>query len=288
MNKSILSFLLCLGMVASAQTLYPLGQLEGPYAVYDIVDGDTLYLADIGKVRLIGVDTPEKNPGEKLERVARQLNIRANVIQAWGRKATKEASYWLQDADVWLEFDVGPEDPYGRPLVYLYIEDEQGDWEYDGRRFYQVNLELMRSGWAQTIRLEPNTRYADLYAQTMREAQAARSGMWFERLGDGSVRIDCILFNPKGPDEGNENISLYIPEGRPDQSVDGWVIKDAQGNEIRLEGTIEAGYIYDYPALRNEAIWGNKGDTASLYDADNVLVDQLSYTGNEGGKVCSP
>lgn len=287
MKYFILLSLLCLAMLSNAQTLQPLGQLQGPYPVYDIVDGDTLYLGEIGKVRLIGIDTPEKNPGEKLERVARQLNLRASVIQAWGRNATEEAKYWLQDADVWLEFDVSAEDPYGRPLVYLYLEDAEGDWEYNDRRFYQVNLELMRSGWAQTIRIEPNTRYADLYEATMREAQANRSGMWFERLGEGSVRIDCILFNPRGRDEGKENISLYIPEDKPDQDVTGWVIKDAQGNEIRLEGIIEAGYVYDYPALRDEAIWGNRGDTASLYDAEGNLIDRLSYTGDEGSQVCS-
>ena len=54
----------------------------------------------------------------------------------------------------------------------------QGDWLHRGRRFRQVNLEMVRAGWAEVYTVPPNVRYAELYLQAAREARARGVGMW--------------------------------------------------------------------------------------------------------------
>ncbi len=65
-----------------------------------------------------------------------------------------------------------------RVLAYLYLEDPKGDWIYAGRRFHQVNLEMVRAGWAEPYTVPPNVRYADLYLEAAREARAKGRGIW--------------------------------------------------------------------------------------------------------------
>lgn len=80
-----------------------------------VVDGDTIEvtLADGSKerVRMIGIDTPESvHPdGDKNN---------ADVVVA--SDYTKEQ---LLNKTVYLEFDVGEKDQYGRLLAYVYIND---------------------------------------------------------------------------------------------------------------------------------------------------------------------
>jgi micrococcal nuclease len=64
--------------------------------------------------------------------------------------------------------DVQERDRYRRVRVYLYLEDPWGDWTYGGRRFLQVNLELVRAGWAEPYTVPSNVRYAELYVQAAR------------------------------------------------------------------------------------------------------------------------
>lgn len=63
-------------------------------------------------------------------------------------------------------------------LAYLYVEDPRGDWAYGGRRFLQVNLEMVRASWADPYTVPPNVRYAHLYLEAAREARAKGRGMW--------------------------------------------------------------------------------------------------------------
>jgi len=77
-----------------------------------------------------------------------------------------------------VELDVQERDRYRRVLAYLYLESPRGDWTYGGRRFVQVNLELVRAGWAEPYTVPPNVRYAELYVQAAREARAKGRGMW--------------------------------------------------------------------------------------------------------------
>ena len=98
-------------------------------------DGDTLFLADGTKVRLLGIDTPEV--GDDLE--------------CYGDEATALLRSLLPEgAAVSVLADQQPLDQYGRALLFIYTDD--GDL---------VNLTLIEKGAAEAVVLPPNLLFAD-------------------------------------------------------------------------------------------------------------------------------
>lgn len=155
--------------LALVLALAPGGRLQGPVAVLEVVDGDTVELQGLGPVRLIGVDAPESTYNRRTsgpEEVRLGLEAKAFLARL------------LQGRKVWVELDVQERDRYRRVLAYLYLEDPRGDWIHGGSRLLQVNLELVRAGWAEPYTVPPNVRYAALYLQAAREARAKGVGMW--------------------------------------------------------------------------------------------------------------
>jgi micrococcal nuclease len=115
-------------------------------------DGDTLWLSGIGKVRLIGVDTPEVS-GE---------------VECYGREASAFVKRLLPlGARVRYSLGVERRDRYGRALAYVYTGDG---------RF--LNLLLVRRGYAQPLTIPPNDRFARRFAAAARGARARRAGRW--------------------------------------------------------------------------------------------------------------
>lgn len=136
--------------------------LEGAYAVERVVDGDTLYIInDTGKsekIRLIGVDTPESVHAEESK------NTEEGLIASDFTKAL------LSDTQVWLEYDVDRYDQYGRTLAYVYVEE--------GDNLVMVQDQLLYHGLAQTMTIQPNSKYATRFVEIQREAQQAGRGFW--------------------------------------------------------------------------------------------------------------
>lgn len=169
--------------LAGFLALIPQGKLAGPYPILSVTDGDTLRVGPFGeaqKVRLIGIDTPEKYEGPKLNRDSRRSGRDRHELQLLGRAASRFTEHLVSGKDVWLEFDLTPRDRHGRLLAYVYYEDAAGDWQWQGKRFRQLNLEIIRAGWAVPMTIVPNVRYAELYAQAQRQAREARRGIWAE------------------------------------------------------------------------------------------------------------
>jgi micrococcal nuclease len=115
-------------------------------------DGDTLWLSGIGKVRLIGVDTPEVH----------------GRVECFGRAASAFVRRLLPlGARVRYSLGVEPRDRYGRALAYLYTDDG---------RF--VNLLLVRRGYAQPLTVPPNDHFAARFGRAARGARARGAGLW--------------------------------------------------------------------------------------------------------------
>ncbi len=124
---------------------------RGSATVARVVDGDTVVLSGIGRSRLIGIDTPE-------------IHGRAECL---GREAAAYAGRLLTGRRVRWRGGVEARDRYGRALVYL--------WLADGRF---VNELLVAGGWARTLAIAPNVRYAALLARRASEARAGSRGLW--------------------------------------------------------------------------------------------------------------
>jgi micrococcal nuclease len=115
-------------------------------------DGDTLWLSGVGKVRLIGIDTPEVY-GE---------------VECFGREASAFVERLLPlGSEVRYRLGVEERDRYGRALAYL--------WLRDGRF---LNRLLVARGLAQPLTIPPNVEYSELFLRAARGARAAGRGLW--------------------------------------------------------------------------------------------------------------
>jgi micrococcal nuclease len=122
-------------------------------AVVDYVhDGDTLFLTDGRKVRLLGIDTPE---------IGDNLECLGNEATAALRAKLPEGTHVRTVADV------QPLDQYGRTLLFLFTDD--------GRL---VNLDLISEGYAEAVVLEPNVLWSAEVEAAEDAAQAAALGIW--------------------------------------------------------------------------------------------------------------
>jgi micrococcal nuclease len=126
-----------------------------PARVTKHTDGDTLWLSGIGKVRLIGVDTPEVYGG----------------VECFGREASAFVERLVPlGARVSYRLGVEERDRYGRALAYVYLDDG---------RF--LNLLLVRRGFAQPLTIPPNVEFSERFVAAARSARSAGRGLWASR-----------------------------------------------------------------------------------------------------------
>jgi micrococcal nuclease len=127
---------------------------SGPVAarVTRHTDGDTLWLSRIGKVRLIGVDTPEVY----------------GQVECFGRRASAFVERLLPlGSRVSYRLGVEPRDRYGRALAYVYLGD--------GRL---LNMVLVERGLAQPLTIPPNDELAGRFVAAARSARRRGAGLW--------------------------------------------------------------------------------------------------------------
>jgi micrococcal nuclease len=128
-----------------------LAQREPSCVVGQVVDGDTFHCRDGRKVRLIGIDAPERR-------------------QSFGSVASHALLKMLPlGTAVRLERDVTVTDRYGRLLAYVWVGA------------ILVNEAMVRDGWAVLYTLPPNVKYADRLGRAQKEARARGTGLWAQR-----------------------------------------------------------------------------------------------------------
>lgn len=137
-----------------------------------IVDGDTVLVKKTSgesiKVRLIGIDTPES------------VNPDASKNTESGKIAS---DYLKKELPVqhtyYLEYDSEREDKYGRTLAYLWLTDDPADT--DNKEYvstYMLNAILLKNGYATTMTIEPNTKYAKMFDEIKNEAKSNNVELW--------------------------------------------------------------------------------------------------------------
>jgi micrococcal nuclease len=123
-----------------------------------VVDGDTVevdYAGGTEDVRYIGIDTPESVKPD-------------TPVQCYALAASHFNERLVEGRRVRLDFDAERRDDYGRLLAYVHLGDTF------------VNAELVRRGYARTLEIAPNTRFADLFDRLEQEAADAGRGLWGE------------------------------------------------------------------------------------------------------------
>lgn len=136
------------------------------YVVQYVIDGDTFIINKDGqevKVRLIGVDTPES--------VAKQeyLDNTGKENTQEGKIASDYVKDLITDKTVYLEYDIGKEDIYGRTLAYVYLDPE---------KTLMLQELLLQKGLAKTMTIMPNIKYSIRFANLEKEAKDNDVGFW--------------------------------------------------------------------------------------------------------------
>jgi micrococcal nuclease len=127
--------------------------------VVRVVDGDTIKVqrpdGRTDRVRYIGVDTPETvKPG--------------TPVQCFGHEASRENGSLVAGRTVRLVPGAETRDRYGRLLAYVYRTTDDAF----------VNERLVRDGYARTLTIAPNDRYADHFRALQDQARSAGRGLW--------------------------------------------------------------------------------------------------------------
>jgi len=124
-------------------------QSSGSCLVSKVVDGDTIECEPVGRIRLIGIDAPERDQvphgASSAEELGHRIPLGSRVI---------------------LEPDVNRRDRYGRVLAYLWSDGEMVNWW------------MVREGWALAYRYEPDVRWADVLARAEVSARGEKRGLW--------------------------------------------------------------------------------------------------------------
>src|SRR3954470_3673586 len=121
-------------------------------------DGDPVGLAVAGRterVRYIGIDTPESVKPD-------------TPVQCFAHRAAAENARLVARERVRLVLDVEARDRFGRLLAYVYRV----------RDGVFVNAALVRGGFARTLTIPPNVRFAARFRSLAAQARRADRGLW--------------------------------------------------------------------------------------------------------------
>ncbi len=158
--------------------------------VVRVVDGDTIVVS-VPKttfnnrktlknlkftVRLIGIDTPESKPNRRAQLQSRESHRDIQTIIQLGKEAKRFTESLLITGKkgrkkyytyVFLEFDVQPQDRYGRLLAYVWLPDSR-----------MLNREIICGGYAYPLTIPPNVKYEKDFRDCFRKAREKGLGLW--------------------------------------------------------------------------------------------------------------
>jgi micrococcal nuclease len=233
--------------------------------VANVIDGDTIVLTGGTRVRYLGVNTPEY--GQPFYEEAKRYNERL-----------------VLNREVRLETRGQAHDGYGRTLAYVYVGD------------VLVNARLIAAGLGHLFVIGSLDRYEE-WLRLQKDAQAQHKGMWRNGV-PGPLKITTVHADAEGDDRRNPNGEYVRICNVSNGPVDlrGFSIHDSGPYRYVFPGgTLEPGYTAlllsgkgrDNTTSRRQLtfywgsgpVWNNDGDTASLFDANDKLIDSFRVQG---------
>ena len=160
LRQFFVPLILFLLLVSAAQSAELAGRVLWVY------DGDTLKVENVGKVRLIGIDTPESKASSRDRFYTKKFSISREKL----RKIAKQAKYYnihnVKSQRVSLELDHTHRDKYDRLLAYVYLPD--------GR---MLNRVLLQKGLATVFR-RYDFQYKKDFLEAEIKARNGKLGLW--------------------------------------------------------------------------------------------------------------
>ena len=138
--------------------------VDGDTAIISfLTDDDTPYKDE--RIRFIGVNTPETVDPNR-------------PVQYYGKEASNFTKKELKDKTVWIQTDAGVRDRYDRLLGYIWLKEPKDLDSEKEVRTKMFNAKLLLEGYAQTMTIQPNVRYSEMFVKFQREAREAKKGLW--------------------------------------------------------------------------------------------------------------
>lgn len=162
------------------------------YEVARVVDGDTIEIkADGGirKVRMIGIDTPEKNHPSK-------------PVECFAKEASDHLSQLISGKSVSIEADPGQDtrDKYGRYLYYIFLNDQN------------VNQQMISDGYAYEYTYNTPYKYQNDFKKAQITASESDKGLWSPSTCNGERAASSST--------PASNAAITTPSAVGDQSSD--------------------------------------------------------------------
>jgi micrococcal nuclease len=130
-----------------------------------IDDGDTIRVAEVGTVRLIGIDCPEREVSER-DRHFLRLGIDPQKLRPIARAALAFNIREVKGKNVRLVLDAEPADRHGRTLAYVYLPDGT-----------LLNRTLLEKGYGVVYR-RFDFRMKNDFIAAEQEARSRGVGLW--------------------------------------------------------------------------------------------------------------
>lgn len=226
--------------------------------VTEVIDGDTFYLGNGDKIRMLGINTPESGRPYAQE----STDFLTNMIL--GKEVTLVNDSKNDDVD-----------SYGRLLAHVYVNDTF------------VNYEIIKAGYAFWYPYTSGTDFDTEYEAAQNDASNNKIGLWTE--SSYNLTIDYIEYDPEGEEADGEYLVLTNHENYNVTMV-GWFLQDeAAQTAYEFNLTIESNTtirIYTGSGTDNsttifwgwhQGIWNNSGDFAILQDENGYMVDSYRY-----------
>jgi micrococcal nuclease len=131
----------------------PTATSSSQFTVTKIIDGDTIQVNGILKVRYIGIDTPETVDPKR-------------GVGCFGKEASAKNSELVLGKIITMEKDVNETDRFGRLLRYVYING------------VMINNELVRLGYAKAATFPPDVKYQSQFSESEKYARENKLGLW--------------------------------------------------------------------------------------------------------------
>ena len=232
---------------------------DSAFTVSKVIDGDTIDLKNNMRLRLIGINTPEKD-------------------MYFFEEAKAFMEIMVLGKQVKLEKDVTDKDMYGRYLRYVYLPD------------IFVNLEMIKSGFANAYTYPPDVKYTDKFIEAERRARLNEAGLW--QKSPSEVLEVVLNYDAEGKDTENLNGEWVEIKntGLKSLNLKNWTLKDLGTNIYKFEGCLlkpgETVFLYSGPGTdttgklywnSSSPIWNNEHDTLYIRDNDGLLVYLFNY-----------
>ena len=180
-------------------------ELEGPFFVTKVVDGDTLDLNSNERIRMSGINTPETG-------------------ECYYQEAKEKLAGLVLHKEVYIERDRSDKDKYGRALRYIYLNETE---------LIFVNGVLVENGFAKVYdKYKSDTKRYNELKKIEEEAKEKNVGVW----GCVDNKKDCLYVGSENADKYHTPDCKFAKKIKPENLVCFYSLDEAEEDGREFSG----------------------------------------------------